>query len=141
MKGKRPTRAVTRRGKLRAQLGGAFFDSVMSGIKSALGELKRGKYISKLGKAYGTSGLPYSGAAGIVGNIADKFGYGKKKKVGRPKKGAGYQMEGRGKKKCGGALAPAGAGIRLAGAGRKKKGGALKPIAKGNRIKKQTVFP
>ena len=134
--------------KLRARhlhnmVGGGIFDSIVNGVKSALAELKRGKYISKIGKAYGSTGLPYSDIAGKVGNFAEAHGYGKKKR-GRPRKqragglnlaGGMYRQAGAGrkrktKKKSKSPMKRAcGRGIRLAGSGR------------GKRLTKQVIFP
>lgn len=45
--------------------------------------LKKSKIVSTLGSALGSVGVPY---ASSIGSAAGKLGYGRRRKVGRPKK-------------------------------------------------------
>lgn len=66
-------------------IGGLDMSSIMDFVKKAVAELKRGKYVSKIGKAYASTGLPGAPVAGVIGNVAEQAGYGKRR-VGRPRK-------------------------------------------------------
>jgi hypothetical protein len=139
---------VYRPSHLSGMKGGALWDNIVSGVRSALAWAKKNKVISKGLTAAAPLTGTYAPIALGASALADKLGYGKRR--GRPKgkglvlSGGMYQQTGRGRKKVGGMLNPAGmgkkkkvrqtaGGIRLAGAGSKMKGC--------GKVKKQTVFP
>jgi hypothetical protein len=108
--------------------GGAWWDNIVSGVKNVLGELKKNKAISKLGTAYGSTGLPMSEMIGKIGKFAEQQGYGKR----RPRRvGAGLKLAGAGPRKKTmphrlkmlNRVFHTGAGLNLAGMGRKRKVG------------------
>ena len=93
-------------------VGGFDMSSIMDFVKRAVAELKRGKYVSKIGKAYASTGLPGAPVASTIGNLAEQAGFGRKRRVGRPRKTISGAVKrprvkrpvGRPKKSCGGAL-------------------------------------
>lgn len=90
-------------------IGGLDMSSIMDFVKKAVAELKRGKYVSKIGKAYASTGLPGAPIAGTIGNLAEQAGFGRKRRVGRPRKTTAKHPKvkrpvGRPKKARGGAL-------------------------------------
>jgi hypothetical protein len=114
-------------------MGRGIWDNIVKGVKGALAELKRGKYISNIGRTYAKSGLPGSNVASMIGETASKFGYGRKRRVGRPRKMTSHKKRGGMVSLAGGARKKRyGRGVRLAGSGTSLAGG---------RLKKKIVFP
>lgn len=72
---------------------------VLNWLKKVNTKLRSSKFLSRAGKSYGQSGLPGAIYAGKVGEVASKFGYGRRRRRG-------------------GALRLAGGGLGLSGSGR-----------------------
>ena len=81
---------------------------IMDFMKKANNWLRKTKIVSKLGNAYGKyggmAGLPYTAQVGQVAGMADKLGYGRRRR--RVRRGAGLRL--------------AGSGLRLAGSGMRR---------------------
>jgi len=75
----KPKRRVTRRRRVLHRKRGAGF---MDMLKSAHNWIKSNKVISTVGNALGAVGVPYAGA---IGRTASSLGYGRKRRVGRPR--------------------------------------------------------
>ncbi len=76
--GGRRKKRVTRR----PMAGAGFFSDLAS---TANNFLKKTKILSTLGGVLGSAGIPYASTAG---KLAGNLGYGRKKRVGRPRAGA-----------------------------------------------------
>jgi hypothetical protein len=66
--------------RTRALIGGSKFTDF---FKKAHDFIKSKKLVSTVANALGSVGVPY---AGTIGNVAGKLGYGRRRRVGRPKK-------------------------------------------------------
>ena len=79
----RRRRRVRRPRRVKRRVGGSFFGSIGNAISKASGWLRGNKLISTVGKALGSVGVPY---ASTIGNVAEKFGYGRRRRrVRRPR--------------------------------------------------------
>ena len=73
---------VKRRTRKSTLKGSGLWDDIVGAVKGVVSELRKGKYISKGAKAYGSIPfLPYSNIAGMAGNVAEQAGFGRKKRV------------------------------------------------------------
>ena len=75
----KPKRRVTRRRRVLHRKRGAGF---MDALRSAHNWIKSNKIISSVGSMLGKAGVPYAGA---IGTAASTLGYGRKRRVGRPR--------------------------------------------------------
>ena len=75
----KPKRRVTRRRRVLHRKQGAGF---MDALRSAHNWIKSNKIISSVGSMLGKAGVPYAGA---IGTAASTLGYGRKRRVGRPR--------------------------------------------------------
>lgn len=112
------------------QRGGSLWGSISKGLRSMARFAKKHKVLSRGAKVYSMTGLPYGGYVSKAGRVAGKAGYGKKRKVGRPRK-CGCKKKGGGLTRGGGGLKRSGGGLKRSGSGvRRKTGG----------YRKQTVY-
>lgn len=81
---------VARR-RIRRQRGKGFMDV----LKKVGAFLKKTQLVSKVGRTLGSVGVPY---AGMIGNVAGSLGYGRRRRVGRPRvsrvRGQGLSLAG-----------------------------------------------
>lgn len=63
--------------------GGRFGDRFVKFLGRANDWLKRTKIGSKLGKWYGSTGLPYASEVGKLADVAESYGYGRRRRMRR----------------------------------------------------------
>lgn len=78
-------RKYTLRKRTTRRRGRGFFQNIGSALSKAHDWIKSNKIISTVGKALGSTSLPFAGIANTIGNTAEKLGYGRHRRVGRPR--------------------------------------------------------
>ena len=78
-------RKYTLRKRTTRRRGRGFFQNIGNALSKAHDWFKSNKIISTVGKALGSTSLPFAGIANTIGNTAEKLGYGRRRRVGRPR--------------------------------------------------------
>ena len=71
----------------RKHKGGSARTKILAFLRKVNNKLKSSKVISRMGSAYGKTGLPYSTAVSIVSGVAGKMGYGRHRRRHQSAKG------------------------------------------------------
>ena len=77
-------RKYTLRKRTTRRRGRGFFQNIGNALSKAHDWFKSKKIISTVGKALGSTSLPFAGIANTIGNTAKNLGYGRRRRVGRP---------------------------------------------------------